>query len=54
LQKCAIHRPNTAAYNYFSDTFLAVAKDIVLGRDVQRTLDDAAGRLDVALTRGGR
>jgi fructooligosaccharide transport system substrate-binding protein len=54
LQKCAIHRPNTAAYNYFFDTFLAVAKDIALGRDVQRTLDDAAGRLDVALTRGGR
>jgi fructooligosaccharide transport system substrate-binding protein len=52
LQNCAIHRPNTAAYNLFFDTFLAVAKDIALGRDVQRTLDDASTRLDVALSRG--
>ncbi len=54
LQKCAVHRPNTAAYNYFFDTFLAIAKDVALGRDVQKTLDDASGRLDVALARGGR
>ena len=52
LQNCAIHRPHTAAYNFFFDTFLAVAKDIALGRDVQRTLDDASARLDLALSRG--
>jgi len=54
LQNCAVHRPNTNAYNSFFDTFLAVAKDVALGRDVQRTLDEAAARLDVALARGGR
>lgn len=54
LQKCAVHRPPTAAYNFLFDTFLAVAKDIALGRDVQKVLDDAAARVDVALSRGGR
>lgn len=54
LQKCAIHRPHTPAYNFFFDTFLAVAKDIALGRDVQKVVDDAAARLDVTLARGGR
>ena len=54
LQKCAIHRPHTPAYNFFFDTFLAVAKDIALGRDVQKVLDEAAVRMDVSLARGGR
>ena len=54
LQKCAVHRQPTAAYNFLFDTFLAVAKDTALGRDVQKVLDDAAARLDVALSRGGR
>lgn len=54
LQKCAIHRPHTPAYNFFFDTYLAIAKDIALGRDVQKVLDEAAARLDVALARGGR
>lgn len=54
LQACAIHRPHTPAYNFFFDTFLAIAKDVALGRDVQKVLDDAAARLDVALARGGR
>ncbi|MGH2405089.1 MAG: ABC transporter substrate-binding protein [bacterium] len=54
LQKCPIHRPNTPAYNYFFDTFLAIAKDIALGRDVQRVMDEAGSRLDVGLARGGR
>jgi ABC-type glycerol-3-phosphate transport system substrate-binding protein len=54
LQKCAVHRQPTAAYNFLFDTFLAVAKDTALGRDVQTVLDDAAARLDVALARGGR
>jgi len=54
LQQCAVHRPPTAAYNFFFDTFLAVAKDVAVGRDVQKVLDDAAVRLDAALARGGR
>lgn len=54
LQACQIHRPHTPAYNFFFDTFLAIAKDVALGRDVQKVLDDAAARLDVALARGGR
>jgi hypothetical protein len=49
-----VHRQPTAAYNFLFDTFLAVAKDTALGRDVQTVLDDAAARLDVALARGGR
>jgi ABC-type glycerol-3-phosphate transport system substrate-binding protein len=52
LQNCAVHRPHTPAYNFYFDAFLALAKDIALGRDVQRTLDDAAARLDVVLSRG--
>lgn len=54
LHTCAIHRPHTPAYNFFFDTFLAVAKDVALGRDVQKALDEAAARLDVALSRAGR
>ena len=54
LQQCAVHRPPTAAYNFFFDTFLAMAKDVAVGRDVQKVLDDAAVRLDAALARGGR
>lgn len=52
LQNCAVHRPHTPAYSFYFDTFLALAKDIAVGRDVQRTLDDASARLDVALSRG--
>jgi fructooligosaccharide transport system substrate-binding protein len=52
LQSCAVHRPHTPAYNFYFDAFLALAKDIALGRDVQRTLDEASARLDVALSRG--
>ena len=54
LQQCAVHRPPTAAYNFLFDTVLAVAKDVAVGRDVQKVLDDAAVRLDGALARGGR
>src|SRR5206468_3913793 len=49
LQQCAVHRPPTAAYNFLFDTVLAVAKDVAVGRDVQKVLDDAAVRLDGAL-----
>jgi len=54
LQQCQVHRPNTPAYNFFFDTFLAVARDAALGRDVQSLLDAAAARMDVSLSRGGR
>jgi multiple sugar transport system substrate-binding protein len=49
LEQCGIHRPATSEYGFFSDTFLALAKDITGGADVKASVAKATPVLDQRL-----
>jgi ABC-type glycerol-3-phosphate transport system substrate-binding protein len=49
LEQCGIHRPATSEYGFFSDTFVAMARDITGGADVRASVAKATLVLDQRL-----